>query len=79
MEITCDIAGEPRQQVQHGAAYATRYDPAPTSAATASCALNTTSTIRRGGVWVFRTVCFERVVVVLAACGQLEGARVQGL
>ena len=26
MEITCDIAGEPRQQVQHGAAHATRYD-----------------------------------------------------
>ena len=26
MEITCDIAGEPCQQVQHGAAHATRYD-----------------------------------------------------
>ena len=68
MEITCDIAGEPRQQVQHGAAHATRYDPAPTSAATASCALNTTSTIRRGGVWVFRTVCFERVVLSSPGC-----------
>ena len=68
MEITCDIVGESLQQVQHGAAHATRYDPAATSAATASCALNTASTIRPGGVWVFRTVCFERVVLSSPGC-----------